>query len=140
MSAVLNHTIVPASDKRASADFLTHILGVEPGLSWGPFVNVELANGVTLAYVDTKGFEEHHYAFLVEEAEFDPILQRIRAVGAAFYADPFRHDPGRINHHHGGRGVYFDDPDGHRMEVITHPYGEEPAVEVPGFAEGRAGR
>ena len=127
MPVALNHTIVPASDKRKSADFLSSILGIDTGPAWGPFIPLTLDNGITLDFANATGFEEHHYAFIVDEAEFDPIFERIQASGTGFYADPFRGQPGRINHHYGGRGVYFDDPDHHMMEVITQPYGTEPA-------------
>jgi catechol 2,3-dioxygenase-like lactoylglutathione lyase family enzyme len=126
MAVSLNHTIVPATDKRASADFLSRILGLLEPTPWGPFLVVPVGNGVSLDFMDAHGFQEHHYAFLVDEAEFDPIFERIRSAGAAYYADPFRHRPDEINHLYGGRGVYFDDPDRHLMEVITQPYGETP--------------
>jgi catechol 2,3-dioxygenase-like lactoylglutathione lyase family enzyme len=123
VSVELNHTIIPASDKRKSAGFLAGILGVEAGAPWGPFIPVVVANGVTLDFVDAGDVPEHHYAFLVGDEEFEPIFERIRASGTPYYADPFRHEPDRINHNDGGRGVYFDDPDHHLMEVITRPYG-----------------
>jgi catechol 2,3-dioxygenase-like lactoylglutathione lyase family enzyme len=71
-------------------------------------------------------FRPRHYAFLVSDAEFDAAFARIRAQGARYYADPRRTKPGEINHLHSGRGVYFDDPSGHLMEIITHPYGDRP--------------
>ena len=71
-------------------------------------------------------FRPGHYAFLVSDAEFDAAFARIRAQGVRYYADPRRTKPGEINHLHGGRGVYFDDPNGHVMEIITHPYGDRP--------------
>ena len=126
MAVSLNHTIVPATDKRASADFLRRILGLLEPTPWGPFLVVPVGNGVSLDFMDAHDFEEHHYAFLVDETEFDPIFERIRTSGAAYYADPFRHRPDEINYLYGGRGVYFDDPDHHFMEVITQPYGETP--------------
>ena len=127
MTATLDHTIVPATDKAASARFLADILGIDDVAPWGPFVVLRLGNGASLDYVDaTRVEEEHHYAFLVEEDEFDTILGRIEASGTGFYADPARRSPGTVNHHYGGRGVYFDDPDGHLMEVLTQPYGSAP--------------
>jgi catechol 2,3-dioxygenase-like lactoylglutathione lyase family enzyme len=126
MALSLNHTIVPATDKRASADFLSRILGLLEPTPWGPFLVVPVGNDVSLDFMDAHDFEEHHYAFLVDETEFDPIFERIRTSGATYYADPFRHRPNEINHLYGGRGVYFDDPDRHFMEVITQPYGETP--------------
>jgi catechol 2,3-dioxygenase-like lactoylglutathione lyase family enzyme len=55
--------------------------------------------------------------------EFSAIMDRIRRAGLTYYADPGRNQPGRINHDHGGRGAYFDDPDGHNLEILTQPYG-----------------
>ncbi len=127
MRVELNHTVVPATDKRASAEFLGGILGLETAPQWGPFLPLAVSNGVTLDYVDADEIAPHHYAFLVDEPDFDPIFERIRDAGITFYADPHRERPGQINHLYGGRGVYFDDPDGHVMEVITQPYGPEPA-------------
>lgn len=114
---------MPATDSRASAEFLGQILGIGDATKWGPFMVLEIANGVSLDFIDATDFERHHYAFLVDETEFDPIFQRIRAAGVGFYADPHRQQPNDINHHYGGRGVYFDDIDAHLMEVITQPYG-----------------
>ncbi|MFI8190903.1 VOC family protein [Streptomyces sp. NPDC085946] len=124
MTVQLNHTIVHAHDKRASARFLAGILGLEVSPPYGPFVPVQIPNGVTLDYLDTDGaIAPQHYAFLVSEAEFDEILARIRAAGLTHWADPFHTRPGEINHNDGGRGTYFDDPDGHRLEILTRPYG-----------------
>jgi catechol 2,3-dioxygenase-like lactoylglutathione lyase family enzyme len=126
MSVALNHTIVPARDKRASAEFLAGILGIPDATPWGPFVVLPIPNGVSLDFIDAGDtFDQHHYAFLVDEAEFDPIFGRVRAAGVEYYADPHRSQPGEINHHSGGRGFYFDDPDDHLMEVITRPYGAD---------------
>ena len=124
MPAELNHTIVHARDKDASARFLTDILGLDPPGSYGPFAVVELGNGVSLDFV-TEGGQIHpqHYAFLVSEDEFDAIHARIVERGLEYWADPFHRQPGRINTNDGGRGVYWDDPDGHRLEIITVPYG-----------------
>jgi catechol 2,3-dioxygenase-like lactoylglutathione lyase family enzyme len=126
MTAALDHTIVPVADKRASAEFLGGILGLPPAPPWGPFVPLPLANGVSLDFMDAVDFDERHYAFLVDESDFDAMLERIQASGVGFYADPSRRQPGRINTHYGGRGVYFDDPDNHLMEIITRTYGPEP--------------
>jgi hypothetical protein len=87
-----------------------------------------LGNSVSLDFEDAHEVHAHHYAFLVDEADFDPIFERIKATGVAYFADPFRHQRGRINHLYGGRGVYFEDRDGHYLEVITQPYGETPQV------------
>ncbi|MDF9811220.1 VOC family protein [Streptomyces sp. SPB162] len=125
MSVELNHTIVFARDNRASAAFLADILGLEAGAPWGPFVPVTTGNGVTLdfASVGTEKISPQHYAFLVSEEEFTASFERIRQAGLTYYADPGLKKPGEINHNDGGRGVYFLDPDGHGMELITRPYG-----------------
>ncbi|MEU1617259.1 VOC family protein [Streptomyces sp. NPDC005722] len=125
MSVELNHTIVHAPDNRESADFLAHILGLRAGEEWGPFVPLRLSNGVTLdfATVPAETIVMQHYAFLVPETAFDGILSRIQEAGLTYWADPHGKRPGEINHNDGGRGVYFTDPAGHGMEVITRPYG-----------------
>ena len=119
----LNHIIVPAKDKEASAAFLADILGVQVQPQWGPFRPVQTSNGVTLDFVDSPDVRTQHYAFLVEEGEFDDAFARLKKSGAAYFANHDRSGKGEINHHWGGRGVYFDDPDGHWMELITKPYG-----------------
>ncbi|GAA5075048.1 VOC family protein [Streptomyces similanensis] len=125
MSVELNHTIVHARDKRESAEFLAHVLGLATGTEWGPFIPVTTANGVTLdfASVPAESIVTQHYAFLVSDEEFDAAFGRIRQAGITYYADPHLKQPGEINHHHGGRGLYFMDPAGHGMEIITRPYG-----------------
>ncbi|MFD6276430.1 VOC family protein [Streptomyces sp. NPDC060209] len=125
MSVELNHTIVHSRDNRESADFLAHILDLTVGTEWGPFIPVVLANGVTLdfATVPAESITVQHYAFLISEAEFDTAFGRIEEQGIAYYADPHRKHPGEINHNDGGRGVYFPDPSGHGLELITRPYG-----------------
>jgi catechol 2,3-dioxygenase-like lactoylglutathione lyase family enzyme len=120
----LNHTIVAAHDKRASASFLAEVLGLPAPTPFGPFLVVEADNGVSLDFVDAEGeITPQHYAFLIGEAEFDEIFGRIRKRGIGHWADPGRRRPGEINHGDGGRGVYFEDPGGHLLEVITRPYG-----------------
>lgn len=124
MSVELNHTIVHASDRDATAAFLTDILGLPEAQEYGPFRVVELANGVSLDVVQNAGdVHPQHYAFLVAEEEFDAILARIEARSITYWADPFHRQEGRINHNDGGRGVYWEDPDGHNLEIITVPYG-----------------
>ncbi|MEV0096031.1 VOC family protein [Streptomyces sp. NPDC050738] len=124
-SVQLNHTIIHARDNRASAAFLADILGLEVGEEWGPFVPVVTANGVTLDFATLPDgpITPHHYAFLVPEEDFDAIFARMYATGVDYFADPQKRYPGEINHNDGGRGVYFIDPAGHAMEVITRPYG-----------------
>jgi len=119
----LNHIIIPAKDKDASATFLAEILGVQPQPQWGPFRPVQTSNGVTLDFVDSKDVRTQHYAFLVDDAEFDAAFGRIRQAGLTYWAGPHKDQPGEINHHWGGRGVYFEDPNGHSLELITKPYG-----------------
>jgi len=127
MAARLNHTIVHARDKRASAEFYSSVFGFNSPQPFGPFLDVQTANGVTLAFFETQDpFEPQHYAFLVSEAEFDQIFGRVQARGLAYWADPARKQQGETNTHFGGRGVYFEDPGGHFLEIITQPYGSEP--------------
>lgn len=124
MAVELNHTIVHASDPLASATFLSEILGLPAPTRFGPFLVVEAANGVSLDFVQADGeIAAQHYAFLISEAEFDVIFGRIRGWGLDYWADPARSAPGEINTNDGGRGVYFADPDGHFLEIITRPYG-----------------
>jgi extradiol dioxygenase family protein len=124
MSVELNHTIVHAHDNHASARFLAHVLDLEVGPAWGPFVPVATQNGVTLDYatVPAESIVMQHYAFLVDDATFDAAFARLVEADVAYYADPHLRRPGEINHNHGGRGVYFLDPAGHGMEIITRPY------------------
>lgn len=124
MSVQLNHTIVSCRDQRGSATFLTDILGLPAPKSFGPFLVVELSNGVSLDFLETRGeIASQHYAFLIGEDDFEPIFGRIRERGLEYWADPGQHQPGQINHRDGGRGVYFEDPDGHLLEILTRPYG-----------------
>ncbi len=123
MTITLNHTIVWCRDRERSAGFFVELFGrPEPVLS-EPFLVVELDNGVSLDYHAIEGeVALAHYAFLVSEPEFDEIYGRIVAAGLAHWANPSKSEPG-INRHDGGRGTYFDDPDGHLLEIITRPYG-----------------
>jgi catechol 2,3-dioxygenase-like lactoylglutathione lyase family enzyme len=119
----LNHTIVWCHDKQKSSDFMVRILGLAPPVPFHHFMVVELDNGVSLDFMEKEGeIARQHYAFLIEEDDFDGIFARIRAEGAPFWADPGRSRPNEINHNDGGRGVYFEDPDGHVLEVLTRPY------------------
>ena len=124
MAVQLNHTIVWASDRDATAAFLTEILGLPAAGTYGPFRTVRLSNDVELDVMATDGrIEPQHYAFLVTEEEFDDIWARLRERGLTFWADPFRKRPGEINHNDGGRGLYWAAPDDHALEIITVPYG-----------------
>lgn len=119
MAVELNHTIVSAHDKQSSAAFLAGILGLEVGKPVGPFVPVELANKVTLDYMDRQGFSPQHYAFLVDDEVFDAAYRRLLDAGIQTWADPDHLEPDAINTRWGGRGVYFPDPAGHNMEIFT---------------------
>jgi len=121
MSIELNHTIVGATDKHASARFLAGILGLTIGPDTGPFTPIQLANGVTLDYMNRAQVTPQHYAFLVSDDEFDAAFARIREAGLSYFADPGFQQQGEINTRWGGRGVYFRDPDGHSMEMLTRP-------------------
>jgi catechol 2,3-dioxygenase-like lactoylglutathione lyase family enzyme len=121
----LNHTIVPARDQVASASFLAEILGLPAPSAFGHFTEVQLEHGLTLDFATTRGeIQPQHYAFLITEDEFDEIFGRIRERGVRHWADPGQTQPNEINTHDGGRGVYFQDPDGHLLEIITRPYGK----------------
>jgi catechol 2,3-dioxygenase-like lactoylglutathione lyase family enzyme len=124
MAVQLNHTIVISRNKEVSARFLTEILGLPEPTRFGPFLVVEMRNGVSLDFYETDGeIASQHYAFLITEEEFDEIFARIRERDIVYWADPGRCRPNEINHNDGGRGVYFEDPNGHFLEIITRPYG-----------------
>ena len=125
MAVKLNHTIVLARDRDATAKFFVDIFGLAPPRPYGPFLDVVVANEVTLAVIEshTPDIQGQHYAFLVSEAEFDDILGRVQARGIDYWADYMHRQQGEINRNDGGRGAYFDAPDGHYLEIITRPYG-----------------
>ncbi len=124
MAVELNHTIVTCTDKEASSRFLVEILGLPEPTTFGPFVVVQVANGVSLDYADDHGpVHPQHYAFMVADDEFDQIHARIVERGLTYWADPSHRSEGEINTHDGGRGLYWEDPDGHNLEIITVPYG-----------------
>ncbi|MGY3032607.1 catechol 2,3-dioxygenase-like lactoylglutathione lyase family enzyme [Bradyrhizobium sp. USDA 4354] len=124
MAIEFNHTILSTHDSKASADFLAEMLGLPPPRRWGPFYMVTTENDANLDYMDTQGeFARQHYAFLVGDAEFDAIFDRIRKRKLTYWADPAQRKSGDINDHDGGRGLYFEDLNGHLLEVITRPYG-----------------
>jgi catechol 2,3-dioxygenase-like lactoylglutathione lyase family enzyme len=124
MSIQLNHTIVWCRDKHRSAAFLTQLLGLPEPSRFGPFLVVELANGVSLDFHDTENkIASQHYAFLIDEDDFDRVFARMREHALKYWADPGQRRAGEINRGDGGRGLYFEDPDGHLLEIITRPYG-----------------
>jgi catechol 2,3-dioxygenase-like lactoylglutathione lyase family enzyme len=126
MAVRLNHTIVWCRDRERSASFFTEVFGRPPAIPFGPFLVVELDNGVSMDFhsVDSS-FEisSQHYAFIVDDDEWDEIFARVVERGLDYWADPGKRQVGQINHNDGGKGVYFDDPDGHFLEIITRPYG-----------------
>ena len=123
MAVQLNHTIVAAKDQDESARFLTEMLGLPAPKHFGPFTVVEVDNGVSLDFLTSDGdFEIQHYAFLLNDEEFDQVFGRIQERGLEYWADPHRSQPGEIYTHYGGRGVYFEDPSGHYLEIMTTPY------------------
>ncbi|RJF91495.1 VOC family protein [Sphingomonas cavernae] len=123
MPAQLNHTIVWCHDKMQSSAFVADILGLPAPRQFMHFQVVDLDNGVSLDFMEKEGdVALQRYAFLIGEDEFDTVFERISAAGP-YWADPPCSKPGEINRHDGGRGVYFADPNGHLLEVITRPYG-----------------
>lgn len=126
MAVRLDHTIVPAADGERSARWFSTLFGLAEPVRFSVFWQVTSDDGVDFDF-DTYGpgvsFTTGHYAFLVDDDDFDAILGRIRADGLAHWADPGRNESGTINHHDGGRGVYFASPDDHLFEIITVPYG-----------------
>jgi catechol 2,3-dioxygenase-like lactoylglutathione lyase family enzyme len=126
MAISFNHTIVASRDKRQSAEFLTELFGLPDPTPFGPFMVVALEHGASLDYADVAESDEirpQHYAFLVSEDEFDAIYGKIKSRGLPHWADPRANRPGEINTRDGGRGVYFRDPGGHALEILTRPYG-----------------
>lgn len=120
MAAQLDHTIISTTDKDASAHFLADVLALPELESSGPFTTVRTGNDVTLDFQDECGdVVANHYAFLVTESEFDAIFDRLQERGIAYWADPHHEQPASTNTRDGGRGLYFEDPDGHNLEILT---------------------
>jgi catechol 2,3-dioxygenase-like lactoylglutathione lyase family enzyme len=123
MPASFNHTIIAAKDRRESARFFRELLEVPEAPSWGPFTNIQLADGVLLQFAEPPvEIQMQHYAFLLDDDHFDRAYRRLCEGGVEHWADPRMRLPGEINHEHGGRGVYFLDPAGHGIELMTRPY------------------
>jgi extradiol dioxygenase family protein len=123
MAIELNHTIVNTHDKEGGSQFVADVLGLPKPTAFGPFAVVELQNGVSLDFMDVDGeITVQHYAFLISEEEFDAVSARLRERGIPTYADPM-HSRSGFNTNDGGRGLYFDSPEGHNLEVLTRPYG-----------------
>lgn len=123
MAVELNHTIVASRDKKSSATFLADLLGLPAPSTFGPFEVVQVSNGVSLDFMDTDQVHPQHYAFLLTEDEFDEVFGRIKERDLRYWADPMHQHPNEINTRDGGRGVYFDSPEGHVLEILTRPYG-----------------
>ena len=125
MTVKLNHTIVHSKDPAVAAEFYSAVFALPTPVPFGPFLDVEVDNEVTLAFLSAGDMEvqTQHYAFLVSEAEFDQIFARVKERGLPYWADPAKSRKSEINRHDAGRGVYFDDPSGHLLEIITRPYG-----------------
>lgn len=124
MTVQLNHTIIWCHDNRRSSRFLANLLDRPEPTTFHHFEVVELDNGVSIDFMEKEGaVAAQHYAFLVDDATFDHGFARVQELGLTYWADPARSRPGEINTHDGGRGVYFEDLDGHFLELITTPYG-----------------
>jgi catechol 2,3-dioxygenase-like lactoylglutathione lyase family enzyme len=122
MPITLNHTIVHAHDAAATAAFFSDLLGIAPAKRLAHFTILQIGD-TSLDLIETDGqISSRHFAFLVSEKEFDDIFGRIKDRDIRYWADPFRRQPDRINHWDDGRGLYFDDPNGHLLEIITRPY------------------
>lgn len=123
MEIHLDHTIVHARDPQATADFLSGLLGIAPAQRLGHFTVLKVGP-TSLDYLPGDGpIASRHFAFRVSEEQFDAIYGRIQARAISYWADPFHQQPGAINRWDDGRGFYFDDPDGHLIEVLTRSYG-----------------
>jgi len=136
MGARFNHTIVHSRDAQKSAVFLAEILGLPAPRPFGPFLVVDLEEGASLDFIDVGDHPlvAQHYAFLIGEDEFERVFARIRERGLSYWADPRKERSGEIYRHDGGRGLYFDDPDGHFLEVLTRPYGSGTPGALPASA------
>ncbi len=119
MPIVLDHTIVPAKDKLAAAKFFAEIFGLTVKPGDGYFAQVQVNDSLTLDFADEEELQSHHYAFHISDAEFEAIYERVKAKGLPYGSGPYNHTDGRIYTRRGGRGFYFEDPNGHLLEVMT---------------------
>lgn len=119
MTIVLNHTIVPAHDKSCAAQWFARLFGLEYEQSDDHFAPVYVNDALTFLFADSETVTSGHYAFHVSDAEFDAILARIRDAGLTYGSAPWSRDDRRINDWNGGRGAYFETPDGHLLELMT---------------------
>lgn len=123
MPASFNHTIIAAENRSESAQFYCDIIEASPAPSWGLFTNISLHDGVLLQFAEPPvEIQMQHYAFLVDDELFDRAYARLVNSGITHWADPQMKRAGETNTEHGGRGVYFKDPAGHALELITRPY------------------
>ncbi|OZF54486.1 glyoxalase [Rhodococcus sp. 14-2470-1b] len=124
MCVAFDHTIVVSKDRAASASFFRSLFDLPEAPSWGPFTNVQLSDGSLIQFAEppVEEIQPQHYAFRVSDDLFDVVVARLTDRRVRFWADPHHTEEGRVNHHHGGIGVYFEDPSGHLIEVLTHPY------------------
>lgn len=123
ISATFNHTIIASKDRHESATFYRELIEASEAASWGPFTNIMLDEGVMLQFAEPPvDIQMQHYAFLVDDDLFDRAYTRLTEWEVPHWADPQMTRPGETNTEHGGRGVYFKDPAGHAIELITRPY------------------
>jgi catechol 2,3-dioxygenase-like lactoylglutathione lyase family enzyme len=119
VTVTLDHVILPTSDQRASAELLSKMLGLPDGVAVGHFICIQLGNGVTVDVMASDEHHSHHLAFLVDDETFDCGVSILRSEHVPHWADPGHEQPGDINHRYGGRGVYFTDPGGNNLELLT---------------------
>lgn len=119
MAITLNHTIVPAHDKETSAQFFAKIFGLKYEGPAGHFAPVKVNDTLTLDFDNSQRFEFHHYAFHVSDDEFEAIFDRIKGAGLKYGSTPWSREDMQLNNWRGGRGVYFSDPNGHILELLT---------------------
>lgn len=119
MAITLNHTIVPAHNKEASAQFFANIFGLKVESQMSHFAVVQVNDTLTFDFANRENFESHHYAFHVSDEEFDAIFARVKEAGLEYSSDPMHQNKGQFNYRKGGRGFYFYDPNGHNLELLT---------------------
>lgn len=122
MEITLNHTIVPSHNNVESARFYERILGFEFIKEWGHFAVVKVNSTLTLDFMVRENFSSIHYAFKVNDQQFNEILERIKKEGISFGSGPSSLEDGNTNNNDNGQGVYFKDPNGHVLELITKDY------------------
>ena len=121
MAILLDHTIVPAKNKLASAKFFAEIFGLNVKSADGYFAQVQVNDSLTFDFADETEPQSHHYAFHISDAEFEAIYRRVKAKGLPYGSGPYNPPDGKIYTRRGGRGFYFEDPNGHLLEVMTVP-------------------